>query len=59
MVKEALAFGGGTDSFIVGVEETGVEEVAEAAEGEIIATMVGANLFAFLKKAFSSEREWP
>jgi hypothetical protein len=56
MAKEASAFGGGTDSFIAGVEETGVEE---AAEGEIIATMVGANLFAFSKKAFSSERERP
>jgi hypothetical protein len=33
--------------------------VAEAAEGEIIDTMPGAYLFAFSKKAFSSERERP
>jgi hypothetical protein len=48
--------GGGTDPLIIGVEETGVAEVAEAAEGEIIDTMPGAYLFAFSKKAFGSER---
>jgi hypothetical protein len=59
VAKDASAFGGGTDSFIAGVKETGVEKAAEAAEGEIIATMAGANLFAFSKKAFSSEWERP
>jgi hypothetical protein len=48
--------GGVTDPLVTGVEETGVAEVAEAAEGEIIDTMPGAYLFAFSKKAFSSER---
>jgi hypothetical protein len=48
--------GGGTDPLITGVKETGVGEVAEAAKGEIIDTMPGAYLFAFSKKAFSSER---
>jgi hypothetical protein len=51
--------GGGTDPLVAGVEETGVAEVAEAAEGEIIDTMPGAYLFAFSKKAFSSERGRP
>jgi hypothetical protein len=55
VAEAAPAFGGGTDPLIARVEEIGVEE---AAEGEIIATMPGANLFAFSKKAFSSEREW-
>jgi hypothetical protein len=49
----APAVGGGADSFIAGVKEFGTEE---ATEGEIIATMAGENFFAFLKKAFSSER---
>jgi hypothetical protein len=48
--------GGGEDPLVAGVEETGVAEVAEAAEGEIIDTMSGAYLFAFSKKIFSSER---
>jgi hypothetical protein len=47
---------GGAGSAVAGVEEAGVEE---AAEGEIIDTMVGANFFAFSKKAFSSERVRP
>jgi hypothetical protein len=34
----------------------GAAEVAEAAEGEIIATSVGANFFAFSKKVFISSR---
>jgi hypothetical protein len=59
VAEAAPAFGGGTDPLITGVEEIGVEEAAEAAEGEIIATMPGANLFAFSKKAFSSERGRP
>jgi hypothetical protein len=57
MAEAAPAFGGGTDPLVAGVKEIGVEEAAEAAAGEIIATMPGANLFAFSKKAFSSERE--
>jgi hypothetical protein len=51
--------GGGVDPLITGVIETGVVEIAEAAEGEIIATMPGAYLFTFSKKAFSSERGRP
>jgi hypothetical protein len=47
---------GGAGSAIAGVEEVGVKE---AAEGEMIDTMVGANFFAFSKKAFSSERVRP
>jgi hypothetical protein len=60
MAEAAPAVGGGADSFIAGVEEAGIEEAAEAAEGEIIATMAGENFFAFSKKAFSSEwvRPW-
>jgi hypothetical protein len=50
---------GGTDSLLVGIEGAGAGEAAEAAEGEIIATMAGANFFAFSKKAFSSERVRP
>jgi hypothetical protein len=46
-------------SAIAGVEEVGVEEAAEATEGEIIDTMAGENFFAFLKKAFSSQRVRP
>jgi hypothetical protein len=56
MVEAAPAVGGGTGSAIAGVEEAGIEE---ATEGEIIDTMVGANFFAFSKKAFSSERVRP
>jgi hypothetical protein len=36
-----------------------MKEAAEAAEGEMIDTMAGANFFAFSKKTFSSERVWP
>jgi hypothetical protein len=57
--EAALVVGGGADSLVAGVEEAGVEEAAEAAEGEIFATMAGANFFAFSKKAFSSERVRP
>jgi hypothetical protein len=42
--------GGGIRPLVVGVEETGVAEVDEAAEGEIIDTMPGAYFFAFSKK---------
>jgi hypothetical protein len=59
MAEAAPAFRGGTDPLVAGVEEIGVEEATEAAEGDIIAMMLGANLFAFSKKAFSSERERP
>jgi hypothetical protein len=58
-MAEATPVVGGADSLVIGVEEAGVEEATEAAEGEIIATMVGTNFFAFSKKAFSSERVWP
>jgi hypothetical protein len=58
VAEAAPAFRGGTDSLIAGVEEISIEAAAEAAEGEIIATMPGTNLFAFSKKAFSSERGW-
>jgi hypothetical protein len=54
MAEAAPVFAGGTDPLIAGVKEIG-----EAAEGEIIATMPGANLFAFSKKALSSERGRP
>jgi hypothetical protein len=47
------------DPLVTGVKEIGIKEAAEAVEGEIIATMPGANLFAFSKKAFSSERGRP
>jgi hypothetical protein len=59
MAEAAPAFGGGMDPLVVRVEEIGIEAAVEAVEGEIIATMPGANLFAFSKKAFSSERGWP
>jgi hypothetical protein len=59
VAEAAPAFGGGTDPLVAGVKEIGIEEAAEAAEGEIIATMPGANLFAFSKRAFSSKRERP
>jgi hypothetical protein len=59
MAKSAPAVEGGAESAIAGVEEVGIKEAAEAAEGEIIDTMAGANFFAFSKKAFSSERVRP
>jgi hypothetical protein len=59
VAEAAPALGGGTDPLVTGVEETGVAEVAEATEGEIITMMPGAYLFAFSKKAFSSERGRP
>jgi hypothetical protein len=55
----APALGGGMDPLVIGVEETGVAEVIEAAEGEIMNTMPGAYFFAFLKKTRSSERGRP
>jgi hypothetical protein len=59
VAEAAPVVGGGTDSLVARIERAGVEESAEAAEGEIIATMAGANFFAFSKKAFSSERVRP
>jgi hypothetical protein len=59
VAEVAPALGGGADPLVAGVKETVVAEVTEAAEGEIIDTMPGAYLFAFLKKAFSSERGRP
>jgi hypothetical protein len=59
VAEAAPASGGGTDPLVARVKEIGAVVVAEAAEGEIIATMPGAYLFAFSKKAFSSERGRP
>jgi hypothetical protein len=59
VAEAAPTFRGGTDPLIVGVKEIGVEAAIEAAEGEIITMMHGANLFAFSKKAFSSEQGQP
>jgi hypothetical protein len=59
MTEAAPAVGGGADSFVAGVEEAGVEEAAEAVEGEIITIMAGENFFAFSKKAFCSKRVRP
>jgi hypothetical protein len=53
--EAAPAVEGSTGSAVAGVEEVGVEEAAEAAEGEIIDMMAGKNFFAFPKKAFSSK----
>jgi hypothetical protein len=47
------------DPLVAGVEETGIADVEEAAEGEIIDTMPGAYFFAFSKKTRSSERGRP
>jgi hypothetical protein len=59
-VEEAApVVGGGADSLVTGIEGAGAGEAAEAAEGEIIATIAGKNFFAFSKKAFSSEWVWP
>jgi hypothetical protein len=58
VAEVAPALGGGADPLVARVIETGVVEVAEAAEGEIIDMMPDAYLFAFSKKAFSSERGW-
>jgi hypothetical protein len=44
------------DPLVARVEETGVVEVVEATEGEIMDTMPGAYFFAFSKKTCSSER---
>jgi hypothetical protein len=59
MAEVAPALGGGMDPLVARVEETGVAEVVEAAEGEIIDTMSNAYFFAFLKKTRSSERGRP
>jgi hypothetical protein len=55
----APVLGGGIGPLVVRVEETGVAEVDEAAEGEIIDMMLGAYFFAFSKKTHSSERGRP
>jgi hypothetical protein len=55
----APVLGGSMDPLVIGVEETGVAEVVEAAEGEIIETMPGAYFFTFSKKTRSSERGRP
>jgi hypothetical protein len=50
---------GDFDALVVGVEETGAEEVVEAAEGETMDTMPRAYFFAFSKKPRSSETGRP
>jgi hypothetical protein len=47
------------DPLVTGVEETGIAEVVEASEGEIIDTTTGVYFFAFSKKTRSSERGRP
>jgi hypothetical protein len=59
MEEVAQALGGGMDPLVAGVKETGIAEVEEAAEGEIIDTMSGAYFFAFSKKTRSSKRGRP
>jgi hypothetical protein len=55
----APVLGGGIDTLVVEVQETGIEEVVKAAKGETIDTMPGAYFFAFSKKLCSSERGRP
>jgi hypothetical protein len=52
----APTLGGGIDPLVAGVEETSTVEVEEAAEEEIIDTILGAYFFALSKKPHSSER---
>jgi hypothetical protein len=59
VAEAAPVVGGGADSSVAGIEGAGAGEVADAAKGEIIATMAGENFFAFSKKAFSFERVRP
>jgi hypothetical protein len=59
MEEVAPVLGGGIDALVIGVEETGVEEDVEAAEGETMDTMPGAYFFAFSKKPRSFERGRP
>jgi hypothetical protein len=49
VVEVAPALGGGTDPLVTRVKETGIAEVTEATEGEIINTMPGA--FCLLKES--------
>jgi hypothetical protein len=56
VAEAAPVVGGGADSLVVGIKGAGAGEAAEAAKGEIIAMMAGANFFTFSKKAFSFER---
>jgi hypothetical protein len=55
----APVLGGGMDPLVAGVKETGVAEVIEAAEGEMIEMMPGVYFFAFSKKTRNSERGRP
>jgi hypothetical protein len=55
MEEVAPVLRGGFDALVVGVKETGTEEVVEAAEGETMDTMPGAYFFAFSKKPRSSK----
>jgi hypothetical protein len=56
VAEVAPSLGGDMDPLVIGVEETGVAEVVEAAKGEIIDMMPGAYFFAFSKKTHSSKR---
>jgi hypothetical protein len=58
-IEVAPALGGGMDPLVARVEETGVVEVVEATEGEIMDTMPGAYFFTFSKKTCSSQRGRP
>jgi hypothetical protein len=55
----APVLGGSFDALVVRVEETGAEDVIEAAEGETMDAMPGAYFFTFSKKPRSSERGRP
>jgi hypothetical protein len=59
MEEVAPALGGGIEPLVARVKETGVTEVEEATEGEIIDPMPSAYFFTFLKKPRSSERGQP
>jgi hypothetical protein len=59
VAEVAPALGGGMDPLVAEVEETGVAEVVEATEGEIMDTMHGAYFFAFSKKTRSSKTGRP
>jgi hypothetical protein len=56
MINSSPTVDKGAGSFAVG---GGAADVAEAAEGEIIATSAGANFFAFSMKVFISSRVRP
>jgi hypothetical protein len=59
MANSAPTVEGGAESAVARVEDVGVKEATDAAEGEMIDTRAGASFFAFSKKAFSSKRVRP